>query len=102
MTKGFLIIALVVLSSSCKKEKTGDVTFWQASGSGTGVTVVELNSVTSNITSEYANTPECSAAGCAVFNGLEVGTYTYSATDGVDVWEGSLKVNEGCNTVELY
>jgi hypothetical protein len=95
-----LLICLSVIS--CKKTKTGDVTFWQATGSGTGVTVVSLNSVSSNITSEYTSVPDCGDAGCAVFNGLEEGKYSYTASDGTNNWAGTVDVVEGCNTVELY
>jgi hypothetical protein len=93
---------LLIIISSCGKVKTGNVTFWQQSGSGYGVTVVSLNSVTSNITSEYASKPACGEAGCAVFNGIEEGTYTYSASDGTSSWEGTTVITEGCKTIQLY
>jgi hypothetical protein len=93
---------LLMIISSCGKVKTGNVTFWQQSGSGYGVTVVSLNSVTSNITSEYASAPACGQAGCAVFNGIEEGTYTYSASDGTSNWNGSITISEGCKTMQLY
>lgn len=105
MKKTILIAStamLVMVLSSCGKVKTGNVTFWQQSGSGYGITVVSLNSVTSNITSEYGGAPACGEGGCAVFNGIEVGTYTYSASDGTDNWNGSVTVSEGCKTIQLY
>ncbi|MFM1771091.1 MAG: hypothetical protein RLZZ71_233 [Bacteroidota bacterium] len=99
----FAIVAIVTLTlASCGKIKTGDVTFWQQTGSGYGVTVVSVDGITSNITSEYGAAPSCGSSGCAVFNGLDEGTYNYTATDGTDTWSGSVTVTEGCTTVRLY
>lgn len=104
MKKLFLLSLFGVLFfiSSCNKTKYGNVTFWQKTGSGYGITVVSLNGVTSNITSEKSAAPECGASGCAVFNQLETGTYDYTASDGTDSWSGKVTVIEGCKTVELY
>jgi hypothetical protein len=104
MKKMILLFGLgtVFFLGSCNKVKTGDVTFWQQTGSGYGVTVVQLNGVTSNITSEYSSVPACGVSGCAVFNGVEEGTYTYSASDGTSNWNGSITVSEGCKTMQLY
>ena len=88
--------------SSCNKTKYGNITFWQKTGSGYGVTVVSINGVTSNITSEKSSAPECGASGCAVFNQLETGTYDYTASDGTDNWSGQVTIVEGCKTMELY
>lgn len=99
----FAVVAIVTLSlASCGKTKTGDVTFWQQTGSGYGVTVVSINGVTSNITSEYASAPSCGTSGCAVFNGLDEGSYNYTASDGTASWSGSVTITEGCKTVKLY
>lgn len=101
----FLAIILVLSAvslSSCKKTKYGNALFWQLSGSGFGYTVVSLNGVSSNITSEYSSAPDCGSSGCAVFNNLEVGTYSYSASDGTSNWSGTIKIAEGCNTMKLY
>ncbi|MEN9998565.1 MAG: hypothetical protein RI922_1555 [Bacteroidota bacterium] len=102
MKKLILFAGLAIATLSCNKVKTGDVTFWQATGSGTGITVVSLDGISSNITSEYTSTPSCGSAGCAVFNDLEEGTYSYSASDGTNNWAGTVTVIEGCNRVELY
>ena len=91
----------IILLQSCTA-KSGDVTFWQATDSGYGITVVDIEGVTSNITSEYSSAPDCGQAGCAVFNNLEEGTYSYSASDGVAIWSGSVFIDEGCLTLELY
>jgi hypothetical protein len=101
----FAVLTAFVLTaslSSCVKTKYGNVVFWQMSGSGYGITVVSLNGVTSNITSEYSSAPECGASGCAVFNSLEEGTYNYTASDGTSNWSGSIEITEGCKTMKLY
>ncbi len=92
----------LVLLSSCNKTKYGDVTVWQKIGVDYGITVVSINGVSSNITSEVSSTPECGKSGCAVFNQLETGTYNYTASDGEANWSGTLNVTEGCTTLELY
>lgn len=84
------------------KAATGNAIFWQASGSGFGATVVQVNGITSNITSEYSSAPDCNAAGCAVFNGLKVGVYNYTASDGSSSWSGTITINKDvCLTLEL-
>lgn len=101
----FIFINLIIISfffSSCRKETTGEVTFWQKTGSGYGITVVEIDGVSSNITSEFGSTPNCGESGCAVFKGLSSGKYNYSASDGSDVWSGTIDITEGCLTVELF
>lgn len=100
--KKILLLSMIGFSVlSCRKTKTGDVTFWQASGSGASYTVVSLNGNSANITSEYASSPSCGASGCAVFKGLEVGSYSYSASDGTYNWSGTIYVEEGCNKKQL-
>ena len=100
--KLILVCSLALMFSGCAKEEFGDVTFWQRSGTGFGITVVELNGNQSNITSDYASTPDCGDSGCAVFNALEYGTYSYTASDGSSVWSGTLTVDGSCLTMELY
>lgn len=98
----FAIVAVVTVSlAGCGKNKTGDVTFWQQTGSGYDITVVSVDGVTSNITSEYGSAPSCGTSGCAVFNGLDEGTYNYTASDGAFSWSGTVTVTEGCTTVQL-
>lgn len=103
MKKYFLFASLATLFflTSCNKTKYGNVTFWQKIGSGYGITVVSLNGVSSNITSETSAAPSCGAAGCAVFNKIETGTYNFTASDGTDNWAGQITVKEGCETQEL-
>jgi hypothetical protein len=93
----------MILLSSCNKTKYGNATFWQQTGSGYDITVVSVNGVTSNITSEYGSAPSCGSSGCAVFNQLETGTYDYTASDGTDSWSGKITIKEdGCTTLQLY
>lgn len=80
----------------------GNVVFWQAIGSGFGTTTVTSNGNTSVITSEYPSAPNCGASGCATFNNWVVGTYTYSATDGTNNWNGSFTISKNsCTTKQL-
>jgi hypothetical protein len=105
MKKILLITSVLtmILLSSCNKTKYGNVTFWQQTGSGYGITVVNIDGVTSNITSEYDSAPSCGTSGCAVFNQLETGTYNFTASDGTDTWSGTVTVTEdGCATKLLY
>jgi len=84
------------------KAATGNVVFWQETGSGYGATVVQVNGITSNITSEYGSAPDCSASGCAVFNALKVGAYNYTATDGNANWSGTINITKNtCLTFQL-
>ena len=89
------------LTSNCSKTEYGDVIFWQQTGSGFGITVVEINGTTSDISSEFNFPPDCGSLGCAVFNKLETGTYNFSATDGTNNWTGAITVSEGCLKKEL-
>ena len=96
-----IVLFTTILFSNCTKVKYGDVTFWQQTGSGYGITVVDIDGVTSNITSEYGSIPDCGSSGCAVFNNLETGTYNFSATDGTNNWTGAITISEGCTKREL-
>ncbi len=73
---------------------SGSAIFWQITGSGYGTTTVTTNGNTSVITSEYPSAPNCGASGCAVFNNWVVGSYTYSATDGTNSWNGSFTIQK--------
>ena len=100
--KLMLVCSVALMFSGCAIEEFGDVTFWQRSGSGYGITVVELNGNSANITHEYSVTPDCGESGCAVFNGIEYGTYSYTASDGSAYWSGTVTINGSCLTMELY
>jgi hypothetical protein len=104
-SKLFTIVNILLITfffSSCRKETTGEVTFWQKLGSGYDITVVEIDGVSSNITSEYETTPDCGEAGCAVFKGLSSGKYNYNASDGFYEWSGTVEITKGCLTMELF
>jgi hypothetical protein len=101
----FLSLASILFIGlfSCNKQKYGEVTFWQQTGSGYGVTVVTVNGVSSNITSEYASKPSCGSSGCAVFKNVETGTHSYTASDGSSNWSGTFTISDGvCTTMQLY
>lgn len=84
------------------KAATGDAIFWQEAGTGFGNTVVSINGLSSNITADYTSVPPCSSSGCAVFNDLEIGTYSFSASDGTYNWNGTITITkDGCKTVLL-
>jgi hypothetical protein len=85
-------------------ELKGTVTFWQRDNSGYNYTDVTIGGTTVVITSEYTNTPNCNASGCANFT-LCPGTYSYYAEEqfpGTAYWSGTVVVNNnGCLTIEL-
>jgi hypothetical protein len=82
---------------------TGNVTFWQFTNSGYGVTTVYLNGSSADITSEYSISPDCSYSGNASFYNLEVGEYSYTATDGTTTWSGTIQVyKDQCYPQLLY
>lgn len=63
---------------------------------------VQLNGNSANIINSYSSTPACGQSGCAVFNGVKVGTYNYSATDGTNNWTGTATVTKnGCQLIQL-
>jgi hypothetical protein len=99
-----LACGLIGAISSCKKEEyKGDAVFWQKTGNTFGTTVVSIDGVSSNITSDYSSAPSCGASGCAVFNDLEVGSHSYSASDGTSTWNGSITITrDNCTKYELY
>jgi hypothetical protein len=90
-------------NSLTTETKYGDAIFWQQKGSGFDITVVNINGVTSSITSEYDSTPACGSSGCAVFNQLETGSYSFTAGDAVgNAWSGTVDITEdSCATMKL-
>ena len=95
-----IVLFISILFSNCTKVKYGDVTFWQQTGSGFGITVLEIDGITSDISSEYTFPPDCGSSGCAVFNNLYTGTYNFSATDETNNWTGTITVSERCSKRE--
>ena len=94
------VFAASALLTACLPA-TGDVTFWQETGSGFGITVVEINGSSANITQDYDADPDCGDPGCATFN-LDYGTYSYTASDGNSLWSGTFEVDGPCLTFLLY
>ena len=81
---------------------TGNVTFWQITNSGYSITTVSLNGLTSDITSEYNSSPTCADSGNATFYNLEVGDYSFTATDGTYNWSGTVQITkDGCTSMQL-
>ena len=81
--------------------KTGDVTFWQDVDEGFGITVVEIEGISANITGDHTSEPNCGAEGSATFS-LEYGTHNYVASDGgAGFWNGSVEIDGSCSTVLL-
>ena len=79
----------------------GKITFWFMTGAGHGTTTVTLNGTTAVISVEYSGTPSCDASGCATFNACP-GAHSFTATDGVSSWSGSVSASEdGCITQRL-
>lgn len=105
MNKALFNLAAVCLSAafltSCAP-KSGDVTFWQSTEGNYGLTIVEVEGNTANITSDYTSAPDCGDPGCATFN-LDYGTYNFTAAeDGGAIWSGSFEIDGSCLTFELY
>ena len=48
---------IIFLMSNCSKTEYGNVIFWQQTGSGFGITVVEIDGIKSDISSEYTFLP---------------------------------------------
>ena len=86
---------IIFILSNCYKTEYGNVIFWQQTGSGFGITVVEIDGLKSDISSEYTFPPDCGSSGCAVFNNLETGTYNFSASDGTNSWTVSYNCFRG-------
>ena len=107
------VVSLLAMSfafSSCKKDDSsssskGDVMFWMDNSSQYIVTVTFRNH-SKDITYYYHSTPsDCGANGCATFNDVPAGTYSYYAEshDNVHYWEGSVTVVKGqCFKMRLY
>ncbi len=94
---------------SCQEEQTvdptemlGDVTFFTDCPLGNGVIYVTFRNATMQITRGYGDTPSCGAQGCATFENVPIGTYSYKATMGLTVWNGEVTIYEGlCSKINL-
>ena len=79
---------------------TGNVTFWNTSSSSPDFVEVTINETTKEIL-DYNIATSCNFTDCANFT-LNVGSYSYTATDGIDDWSGNFSVTKnGCLLFEL-
>lgn len=54
------------------------------------------------ITRYYNELPYCGANGCATYENVPIGTYSFTASMGLTVWNGEVTVREGqCNSMRL-
>lgn len=83
-------------------ETTGNATFWLQNDLECGNITVELNGVSTTITSYYpTGNPGCNASGSANFE-LPGGTYNYSANCAGYTWNGTITITNGqCSTMKL-
>lgn len=91
---------------SCKNNdssSTGDVMFW-IDDSNPWVTQVEFRNSKKSITKYYYSTPSsCGASGCATYNDVPKGTYSYYAENEYYYWSGSVTVTKNnCTKMRLY
>lgn len=108
-----LILALVSISfsiSSCSDpyeptpdptEMLGDVMFWM--DDRTYEVTVTFRNARMDITRYYPNeTPDCGAAGCATFENVPIGTYSYHAENSKYTWNGEVTIRSGqCSRMKL-
>jgi len=84
------------------KAATGNVIFWALTGSTSDVVTVVMNATSKAISVERDSAPQCGDAENASFSNVKVGSYNYTATDGVDTWTGTVKVKKNtCTSVEI-
>jgi len=103
----------IVVDASCETmqlsidggggDNTGNVTFWTNQDLGCGNIYVTITSYgQGTISSYYTAIPDCGASGCANFNNLAYGAYTYSAvSDGGCTWNGNILVDQDCELMQL-
>ena len=108
---GNLEFTLIAYSKNKKRESStsrtvqvnlakGNATFWMSSGQY--IVTVSLQNMTNKITKKYNSNPGCGADGCANFNGLTPGTYSFYATDNYLQWNGNITINpNNCSTMQL-
>lgn len=108
---GTLSFELLAYSKNGKKSSTvvksvtvtpakGDITFWIQDGY---ITTVYIQNISREINMSYQSTPDCGSDGCANYNDVDPGTYSYYATNGVHEWSGTVTAYAGeCSTMKLY
>jgi hypothetical protein len=82
---------------------TGKLTFWANQDLGCGYITVTVTSYGSQSLSSYysSGNPGCGASGCANFNNLAYGAYSYSATSNGCTWNGNVQLSQSCYTLQL-
>ena len=108
---GNLEFTLIAYSKNKKKESStsrtvtvnlakGNAVFWMSSGKYT--VTVSLQNMTNKITKNYSSNPGCGADGCANFNGLTPGTYSFYATDNILYWNSNITIYpNSCSPMQL-
>lgn len=111
-----LMVALTSLSfsiTSCSDpyvptpdptEMLGDVMFWTDANYSGGRINVTFRNATMTITKYYYNgTPDCGSQGCATYENVPIGTYSYHAENTRYTWDGEVTIREGrCTKWRLY
>lgn len=103
VSSGASYSTLTDCENNCGGGSTGDLTFWCIQDLGCGNIYVTLTSYGSGTVSAYYNSdPGCQSSGCANFNSLGYGAYTYTATsDGGCTWNGNIQISGSCNMLQL-
>jgi hypothetical protein len=85
-------------------EMLGDVMFWTDANYSGGRISVTFRSATMTITRYYYNgTPDCGSQGCATYENVPIGTYSYHAENTYYTWNGEVTIREGrCTKWRLY
>ncbi len=100
-----LFSSTMFLSSCSKEEEDGKVVFWNKTGDGIGLVVVQVEqSIVGSITLDYADAPDCGANGVVTYTD-KPGLYIYSAAEsspGSRTWSGSFTLTDGgCFTLRF-
>lgn len=113
-SSGSKLVSLTAYSKNRKKSASstalvdvkaiGDVMFWTDESTTYNITVNLEKVGTNTITSYYYSTPSnCGANGCATYNDLEAGTYSFTAENLLYYWSGYVTVEENkCKKMLLY
>jgi hypothetical protein len=82
---------------------TGDFTVWTQSDLGCGFITFTLSGNGSKKIDSYyqGGLSTCNASGCANFNNLSPGSYSYTATCDGKSWSGNYTIEAGCNLLKL-
>lgn len=99
-----LILGMAFILPSCNKsssEKKGDVMFWTREN--TQIITVTFRNSNRTISTRYtSSTPDCGYSGCATYNDVPTGTYSYHAENLYYYWDGSVTVRKDeCTKMQL-